>query len=108
LIPVGERVIFNMRIITESTLREFWRNYPETEGPLKAWIAEVLRADWKNPADVKKSYGSASILQGSKVIFNIKGNKYRLIVLINYGCGIVRIRWIGTHRQYDDIDVKDV
>ena len=100
-----------MRIIAKRTLREFWKSNPESEdskGQLEAWHSEVTKADWNTPQDVKAQFGSASIVKGSRVIFNIKGNDYRLVVKINYPYRIVYIRFVGTHKQYDKIDVENV
>jgi mRNA interferase HigB len=100
-----------MRIISKRTLREFWESNPEYEnsrGQLQAWHAEVEKADRASPQDVKAQFRSASILKGSRVVFNIKENDYRLIVKINYPYRIVYIRYIGTHEQYDKIDVENV
>jgi mRNA interferase HigB len=95
-----------MRVISKGTLKEFWShpNQADSEGPLKAWYAEVVKADWKNPGDVKHQYASASVLKDSRLVFNIAGNKYRLVVKVHYQARIVFIRFIGTHKQYDEID----
>lgn len=97
-----------MRVIAKRTLREFWVKYPDAEEPLQAWYREALHAKWTNPHIIKVQYRSASVLQSGRVIFNIAGNKYRLVVKIEYASGIVYIRFIGTHRQYDRIDVETV
>ena len=97
-----------MRIIAKTALRIFWEKYPDAEQPLKAWHAEARAANWKSPADVKDKYRSASILQGGRVVFNIGGNKYRLVVKINYSYHVVYIRFLGTHRQYDRIDAEAI
>jgi len=97
-----------MRIISRSTLIKYWKKYPETEQPLKAWYDEVLNADWKSPNELKKQYRNASIISNKRVVFNIKGNRYRLIVDVEYRIGIVFIVWLGTHREYDKIDVKEI
>ena len=75
---------------------------------LDAWFAEVAKAEWKNSAELKLQYGSASVVSAERVVFNIKGNAYRLVVSIHYDYGIVLIKWIGTHREYDKIDVREV
>lgn len=98
-----------MRIIALSTLKQFWeRNpaYTDAAEPVRAWYRRVLRADWASPADVKQDFGNASILKDGRVVFNIAGNKYRLVVWINYPYRVVYIRFIGTHRQYDQIDAQ--
>jgi mRNA interferase HigB len=99
-----------MRIISRKALRQFWEQpqYADSEQPLRAWFRETTRADWKSPAEIKDVYRSASIVGNDRVVFNIAGNKYRLVVRVNYAYGIVYIRFIGTHRQYNRIDVKEV
>jgi mRNA interferase HigB len=97
-----------MRIVAKRPLREFWKRYPDAEEPLLAWYREVEREDWNTPAKVKAKYGSASIVGGNRVVFNIKGNDYRLVVQINYAYRVVYIRFVGTHAEYDAIDVKEV
>lgn len=97
-----------MRIIARKTLREFWEQRADAEQPLKAWFREAAKADWNGPAAVKAQYRSASVVGDSRVVFNIAGNKYRLVVKVNYPYRIVYIRFVGTHRQYDQIDVKEV
>lgn len=100
-----------MRIIALSTLKVFWENNPEyvdSKGPTLAWYRHVLNADWSAPADVKQDFRNASILKDGRVIFNIAGNKYRLVVWINYAYRVVYIRFIGTHAKYDKIDVQTV
>ncbi len=97
-----------MRIIARSTLRQFWKKHPETEQPLKAWFYEVSQAQWKSPAEVKQAQRNASILANNRVVFNIKGNKYRLIIHIRYDIGMVFIRFIGTHQEYDKIDATTI
>jgi len=97
-----------MRVIAKRTLREFWECYPDAEGPLKAWHQEAEQADWQSPHDIKADYGNASILKDNRTVFNIAGNKYRLVVKINYPYHIVYIRFIGTHAEYDQINVEIV
>ncbi len=97
-----------MRIITKKTLREFWGRFPDAEQPLKAWYAEAKHADWQTPNDVEAKYASASILKGSRVVLNICGNKYRLVVKINYPHRIIYVRFVGTHEEYDGIDAETV
>ena len=96
-----------MRVIAKSTLRKFWERFPDAEGPLLAWFREVEKEEWQSPADVKKKYRSSSIV-GERVVFNIKGNTYRLVVWINYAFKVVYVRFVGTHKEYDAIDVKEV
>lgn len=98
-----------MRIIAKRTLREFWESGPEyadAKASLEAWHEEVLEADWSNPQQVKLQFRNASILKDSRVVFNIKGNNYRLVTKINYPYRVVYVRFIGTHKQYDDINVE--
>lgn len=97
-----------MRIISIKTLKDYWQKEPATEAELQAWHAEAKRADWKNPAQIKEKYRSASILKKNTVVFNICGNKYRLIVRINYSYGIIYIRFVGTHKEYDKIDAENI
>ena len=97
-----------MRIIAKRTLRAFWARYPKAKGPLEAWHQEVARVDWASPSAVKANFRSASVLQGSRVVFNIAGNRYRLVVKINYPYRVVYIRFIGAHRDYDVIDVTTI
>lgn len=99
-----------MRVIARKTLREFWeqRVYADAEQPLKAWFREAEKGDWNSPAAIKVAYGSASIVGNSRVVFNIAGNKYRLVVKVNYAYRVMYIRFVGTHRQYDAIDVTEI
>ena len=97
-----------MRIISRGTLREFWAKPADAEPSLKAWYANVKRADWKTPADVKATYRNASFVENNRVVFNIKGNSYRLVAVIHYQYGIVYIRFVGTHQDYDTINVATV
>jgi len=97
-----------MRIIAKSTLREFWLRFADAEEPLLAWYREVEKEDWGEPSHVKEKYRNASIIKGSRVVFNIKGNNYRLVVKINYPYRMVYVRFVGTHAEYDQIDVEEV
>ena len=97
-----------MHVISRKALKEFWEREPEAELQLRAWFAEAEDAEWKNPADVKAKYGRASILKGNRAVFNICGNKYRLVVRINYAFGRVYIRFVGTHAEYDEIDAETI
>ncbi len=97
-----------MRVIAKRTLRDFWKQHPKAKGPLEAWHQEVARADWATPSAVKSHFRSASMLQDNRVAFNIAGNQYRLIVKINYPYRVVYIRFIGTHTEYDAIDVTTI
>ena len=100
-----------MRVIALSTLKAFWANRPERQDarePILAWYREVLDADWASPAAVKAQFGTASILKDGRVVFNLGGNKYRLVVWINYPYRVVYIRFIGTHRAYDRSDAQNI
>ena len=99
-----------MRIISVRTLKEFWEKsvYGDSEHALRAWYAEAREADWDGPNDIKDKYHSASILGNNRVVFNIKGNKYRLIVAIKYEFKIVYVRFVGTHKQYDAVDARSI
>jgi mRNA interferase HigB len=100
-----------MRVIALSTLRRFWEGkaaHLEAREPVPAWYRHALKADWRAPADVKRDFRTASILRDGRVVFNIGGNKYRLVVWINYPYRVVYVRFIGTHAQYDRIDAQTV
>ena len=97
-----------MRVIAKKVLREFWTKHPDSEQQLKAWYQEANSANWKSPKDIKAEYPTASILAGNRIVFNIKGNHYRLIVKINYQYQMGWIRFIGTHTQYDKIDATKI
>ncbi|MFD2515976.1 type II toxin-antitoxin system HigB family toxin [Pontibacter locisalis] len=97
-----------MRVIAKRTLRDFWEKHADSEQQLKAWYNEAEQADWKSANDIKKDYPSASILENNRMVFNIKGNNYRLIVRINYKYGVVWIRFIGTHVEYDKVDATKI
>lgn len=97
-----------MRIISRKALREFWEIHPDAQQPLQAWYADVKRADWKSPTNIKNIYRNASIVANNRVVFNIKGNKYRLVVAIRYEYRLVYIRFVGTHQEYDKIDVTTI
>ncbi|NDK56423.1 type II toxin-antitoxin system HigB family toxin [Pontibacter fetidus] len=97
-----------MRVIAKRTLRDFWEKHADSEQQLKAWYNEAEQANWTSPNDIKKDYPSASLLEDNGMVFNFKGNNYRLIVRINYKYGIVWIRFIGTHAEYDKVDATKV
>ena len=99
-----------MRIISKKTLKDFYEQpkYKDSKNALEAWHKEVLKLDWNNPNDIKEMYRSASIIGDTKVVFNIAGNKYRLIVIINYYAKIVFIKFVGTHKQYDKINIEEL
>jgi len=112
LLPKRERDIQGsvMRIISRKILREFWGNpnFADSEQPLKIWFKIAEEGDWVTPADVKEKFRNASFLGGNRVVFNIAGNKYRLVVFINYPYRMVYIRFIGTHAQYDKINAGEI
>ena len=97
-----------MRIIARRTLREFWERHPRAEQPLRAWFAEASKATWLQPQDIKDAYRHASFVDDNRVVFNIAGNRYRLVVHVNYDFGILYIKFIGTHAEYDRIDPETV
>jgi mRNA interferase HigB len=97
-----------MRVFVKKILREFWEKHNDAEQQLKTWYKEASKANWKNPADIKSEYTKASILKSGRVVFDICGNKYRLIVEINYERQWAFIRFIGTHNQYDKIDAEKI
>ena len=99
-----------MRVIVLRTLRMFWKQAGrgDAEQPLLTWYHEAVRSSWRTPADVKAHYGNASILKDSRVVFNIAGNKYRLVVRVVYDFGIIYVRFVGTHREYDEIDAETI
>lgn len=97
-----------MRVIARSTLRDFWEKHSDTEDALRAWYQDANQAQWKTPEDIKSVYASASIIAGNRVVFNIKGNQYRLIVAVNYQYGFVYIRFIGSHQDYDKVNAETV
>jgi mRNA interferase HigB len=97
-----------MRIIAKRTLRAFWKLHPDAKGPLQAWHAEVRAVDWSRLRDVRDQYRTASFLPGNRVVFTIGGNRYRLIAKINHPYRIVYIRFVGTHADYNRIDVERV
>jgi mRNA interferase HigB len=97
-----------VRIIAIKALKVFWKKHPDSEQPLRAWYAEAKNAEWEKPADISRLYRSVSILANNRIVFNIKGNNYRLVVAINYNYRIVYIRFIGTHKEYDKINAKEI
>ncbi len=97
-----------MRIISRRRLVEFWEIHPDAEQPLRAWYSEAKNANWNSPAEIKAVYSSASILSNNRVVFNIKGNTYRLIVIVEYSQGKMFIRFVGTHTEYDRIDAMNI
>ncbi|MBI1865645.1 MAG: type II toxin-antitoxin system HigB family toxin [Nitrospirae bacterium] len=97
-----------MRIISRKALKDFWRLHPDAEHSLRAWFQDVKHADWRTPADVKTAYRNVSVVGRDRLVFNIKGNDYRLVAAVNYAYRIVYIRFVGTHEAYDEIDVRTV
>jgi mRNA interferase HigB len=99
-----------MRIIAFRTLREFWKQskYSDSESSLRSWYHDVKGAVWKNSNELKKQYRNASVVGEGRIVFNIKGNTYRLVVSVDYEFQVIFIRFIGTHKQYDKIDSKTI
>lgn len=97
-----------MRVIATSALREFWEVHPDGEAALRAWLQRAKAAKWQEPAEVNALYLPASILRDNRVVFDICGNKYRLVVRMNYGFGLIYVRFIGTHAEYDGIDARTI
>lgn len=94
--------------MTKAALRKYWNRFPEVEEQLKSWHMEASHAKWRRPADIIKNYPGARVLSDNRIVFNIKGNKYRLIVKINYEYQIIWIRFVGTHKEYDAIDANKI
>lgn len=99
---------FDMRVISRKILREFWEKHPDSRQPLQAWYADVKHSVWKKPSDIKNVYRNASFLSSNRVVFNIKGNNYRVVVVVKYRFGIVYIRFVGTHEEYDRIYAETI
>ena len=97
-----------MRIIAFKTLREFWLRHPQAETPLRAWYVDVGHADWKTPAEIKAVHRNASFLSNNRVVFNIKGNDFRLVVAVRYTQGLMFVRFVGSHAEYDRIDASTI
>ena len=99
-----------MRVIAKTSLQKFWlrRGCDDAEGPLRCWYAEASQAEWRSPQDIKRHYASASFCGNNRVVFNIGGNKYRLVVEMQYQAGIAWVKFVGTHAEYDQIDVETV
>ncbi len=97
-----------MRVIARRTLREFWERHPDAQQPLAAWYHDAKRARWTSPSDIKAVYRNASFVGSQRVVFNIKGNKYRVVVAVQYPFGLVYIRFVGTHAEYDRIDAATI
>lgn len=97
-----------MRIISRKTLKEFWERHPDAEQPLQALYADLKASHWKSPSEIKSVYRNASFVENNRVVFNIKGNTYRVVAAFQYQFGIVYIRFVGTHEEYDRIDAATV
>jgi mRNA interferase HigB len=97
-----------MRVIAKKHLVEFWERHADSEEPLKAWHDEAAQSIWRSPQDIKDRYASASFVSGNRVVFNIKGNSYRMVVAVAYKYGAVYIKFVGTHQAYDKIDASKV
>lgn len=97
-----------MHVISRKALRAFGEDEPEAKAALDSWFHEARRAEWKTPAELKEQYRSASILKNGRAVFNIAGNKFRLVVRIDYEAGIVFVRFVGTHADYDGIDTEEI
>lgn len=97
-----------MRVIAVGTLKAFWEKHAQAEQPLRAWYDEAKAANWRAPQDIKDAYASASFIRNNRVVFNIKGNDYRLIVAVAYKVQIVYIKFVGTHAEYNDVDASNV
>lgn len=96
------------RIVAKRTLKEFWDKYPDSEQYLKTWYETVHKSNWQSPSDIKAIYASASILGNGRVVFNVKGNTYRLIVRFNFEKQWAFIRFIGTHSEYDKVNANTI
>ncbi|MCW5877909.1 MAG: type II toxin-antitoxin system HigB family toxin [Anaerolineales bacterium] len=94
--------------MAKSTLAKFWGAHPDATEVLRAWYVDASNAQWRGPSDLKKIYTAVSILKNNRAVFNIKGNRYRLVVKINYSAQIVFVRFVGTHAQYDKIDAQTI
>lgn len=97
-----------MRVIAKKRLIAYWEKHRDAEQPLKAWYDEAIKAEWKTPQDIKNLYASASFLSNNRVVFNIKGNDHRLIIAVAYRLGVLYIKFVGTHAEYDRVDAATV
>lgn len=97
-----------MHIISRKALREFWGTHTDAQKALEAWYLDTKRAKWETPSDIKRVYRNASFVANNRVVFNIKGNRYRIVVVVVYGNGVVYIRFVGTHSEYDKIDAATI
>jgi mRNA interferase HigB len=97
-----------MRIFSLRTVRDFWNKHPDAEIPLRTWYKDTLKSKWNNPMDVKQYRRDVSIIANNRVVFNIKGNNYRLIVEIEYSSEVVFVQFVGTHKEYDRVDAATI
>ena len=97
-----------MRVFSKKILRDYWEKHAAAKAGLQAWYEEALRVEWQSPADIKRTHANASILVDNRVVFNIQGNAYRLVVKIHYDRGFVYVRFVGSHAEYDRIDAETV
>ncbi len=97
-----------MRIIALKTIKDYWTKHSETEQPLKSWYDEVKKADWEKPEDILREFPKARVIKNDRVIFNIKGNRFRLVVAVKYDFKIFYIRFISTHAEYDKINAEEI
>lgn len=97
-----------MHLVSIQTLRLFWKSHPDAERSLRAWYAIVEQAQWRTPVDIRTEFPTASFLANNRVVFNIKGNDYRLIVIVEYRMGRIFVRFVGTHAEYDRIDAERI
>lgn len=97
-----------MHLVSIQVLRNFWKLHPDAERPLRAWYEVVTQAQWRTPAEIKAEFATASFLGNNRVVFNIKGNDYRLIVIVEYRKGRMFVRFVGTHAEYDRIDAERI
>ena len=97
-----------MRLVTHRTIRQFWEKHTDAEAALRGWSKTVKRAEWVCFNELKKDFQSADVIPGNRVVFNIKGNHYRIVVKIHYNTGFVFVRFIGTHAEYDKIDAETI
>jgi len=105
---LGTLYITSVHVISQKKLQDYYNKHKETKSQLEAWYREAKNADWNNPQEIKEKYASASIIRDNRVVFNIKGNKYRLVTKINYKMKNVYLRFFGTHKEYDKINAEEI
>jgi len=105
---LGSLYYINMRIISRKKIRKFWEKHSDARQALESWYADAKQANWKTPSDIKNVYKNASFVANNRVVFNIKGNKFRLVAAVQFEYGIIYIRFVGTHKEYDKIDATTV